>query len=630
MKSYEFINENMDHDKDGRAVAELRAALVAHKSKLQSADDDQVYDIIDRIMTRIARSHSISGQKLHDMWVDKYKQIPDTWVMNEAFDQPYRMKWEKSEHDDSYDALVRLPDGSNLSIMFNQDYDDEGEGIYSIEFWRNNSQDVTGEGDAQRIFATVLNAIQQFIKKHHPHRFYFSASKELDMDADDVEHFNPESRAKLYNRLVQRYAGAWGYRVKIQDQSDIVRYELSRLKPAVAENNTAAGITKAFNNLGDPVFANLQRVALLAMQGRQSEAAGRLQTVIKDADPAVQKKITDAVNNIKPVTINGRVADSSTLDKSKQHNDWIINTFIPWVQSLLGQQGVTEGKQPGKPVVDAILKVMPVAQEIWLHGSRATGRHRRNSDTDILVVVPDDLVGDQYLAVVRILQKLASHFDNYDIQPTKSGTNIHRIAQEEGRLLWSSKQGVAEDVPQPGESSGAPKQFGPDAKIQTRQMTVRQIISSIPGVPYYNNVVDDWDAKDYSWGVTKKTIEYATYLKEHPESLAQLPPILVLNGKFEDGAHRVSAIWLLQQRMDPKNPLWANAKLNVKFVKQDVAENFHDGKNPGRKGLSKRMGVNTKASVSSLRNTAKHSTGEKARMAHWLANMKAGRAKAKK
>jgi len=112
---------------------------------------------------------------------------------------------------------------------------------------------------------------------------------------------------------------------------------------------------------------------------------------------------------------------------------------------MRAQEFVAEGKQPGKPVVDAIQKVLPMAQEIWFHGSRATGRHRRNSDTDILVVVPDNLVGDQYLAVVRILQKLASHFDNYDIQPTKSGTNIHRIAQEEGRLLWSSKLGVAEE-----------------------------------------------------------------------------------------------------------------------------------------------------------------------------------------
>ena len=58
-----------------------------------------------------------------------------------------------------------------------------------------------------------------------------------------------------------------------------------------------------------------------------------------------------------------------------------------------------------------------------------------------------------------------------------------------------------------------------------------------------------------------------------------------------------------------------------------LLENFADGKNPGRKGLAKRSGVNTKASVSSLRNTAKHSTGEKARMAHWMANMKAGKAK---
>jgi hypothetical protein len=61
-----------------------------------------------------------------------------------------------------------------------------------------------------------------------------------------------------------------------------------------------------------------------------------------------------------------------------------------------------------------------------------------------------------------------------------------------------------------------------------------------------------------------------------------------------------------------------------------VGENFADGKKPGRKGLAKRSGVNTKASVSDLRKTAKNSSGEKQRMAHWLANMKAGRAKKNK
>jgi predicted nucleotidyltransferase len=162
---------------------------------------------------------------------------------------------------------------------------------------------------------------------------------------------------------------------------------------------------------------------------------------------------------------------------------------------------ILENNRPGKPVTDAILKVIPMAQEIWFHGSRATGKHRRNSDTDILVIVPDDLVGDQYLGVVRILQKLSAHFDNHDIQPARAGSNIHRVAQEEGHLLWSNRQ--------------------------------------------------------------------------------------------------------------------------------DVEENFADGRNPQDKGDSKRHGINTKASVSSLRKTAKQG-GRKGQLAHWLANMKSGRAKAKK
>ena len=55
-------------------------------------------------------------------------------------------------------------------------------------------------------------------------------------------------------------------------------------------------------------------------------------------------------------------------------------------------------------------------------------------------------------------------------------------------------------------------------------------------------------------------------------------------------------------------------------------ENFADGKNPQDKGDSKRHGINTKASVSSLRKTAKQG-GRKGQLAHWLANMKAGRKK---
>ena len=68
-------------------------------------------------------------------------------------------------------------------------------------------------------------------------------------------------------------------------------------------------------------------------------------------------------------------------------------------------------------------------------------------------------------------------------------------------------------------------------------------------------------------------------------------------------------------------------RYNTVTNNESVEENFADGKKPGRKGLAKRSGVNTKASVSSLRKTAKSSSGEKQRMAHWLANMKSGKKK---
>lgn len=61
---------------------------------------------------------------------------------------------------------------------------------------------------------------------------------------------------------------------------------------------------------------------------------------------------------------------------------------------------------------------------------------------------------------------------------------------------------------------------------------------------------------------------------------------------------------------------------------EGLEENFADGRNPQDKGDSKRHGINTKASVSSLRKTAKQG-GRKGQLAHWLANMKAGRAKKK-
>lgn len=127
--------------------------------------------------------------------------------------------------------------------------------------------------------------------------------------------------------------------------------------------------------------------------------------------------------------------------------------------------------------------------------------------------------------------------------------------------------------------------------------------------------------------------------KQYPEYLNSKP--IMLEGAVSD------------LEKDLKNPTSYNAidhmmtsiakkykitpkELHDKFLEKNgvipdewIKENFADGRNPQDKGDSKRYGINTKSSVSSLRKTAKQG-GRKGQLAHWLANMKAGRAKSNK
>jgi hypothetical protein len=115
-------------------------------------------------------------------------------------------------------------------------------------------------------------------------------------------------------------------------------------------------------------------------------------------------------------------------------------------------------------------------------------------------------------------------------------------------------------------------------------------------------------------------------------------PILVMvdeQGQINwilDGNHRLHKAIQSQAKTIPAklikpSDLSDKARRVFHIEEQDVAENFADGKKPGRKGLAKRVGVNCKQSVSKLRSIAKNSSGEKKRMAHWCANMKSGKKK---
>jgi hypothetical protein len=212
----------------------------------------------------------------------KRQKVDPTFNVNEAFDQPYRLKWEAGDYGD-VDAYAKLDDGNYLSIMFNKGYNQDKEEAWNVEFFRNNSQEVTGEGDQQRVFATVLSAIQKFIKKYKPNKVIFSASK----DNWAKQQQNSESRSSLYDKLIQRYARAWGFRALRADAGDKVIYELSRINKSVAEDDTmqyASEKTSAVNPYGG-LEDNQYR-------GSISEASGYIPSEKEKNDPRFKTALT--------------------------------------------------------------------------------------------------------------------------------------------------------------------------------------------------------------------------------------------------------------------------------------------------------------------------------------------------
>ena len=96
-------------------------------------------------------------------------------------------------------------------------------------------------------------------------------------------------------------------------------------------------------------------------------------------------------------------------------------------------------------------------------------------------------------------------------------------------------------------------------------------------------------------------------MKKNPNTLKNLPPINVIDGKLDDGAHRISAIYLLQNLLDPSNSLWKTVKLKTAFyTASDIKEMMGgtmnkqemDKHNANMKKLKKRLSkINSKGDM---------------------------------
>ena len=112
----------------------------------------------------------------------------------------------------------------------------------------------------------------------------------------------------------------------------------------------------------------------------------------------------------------------------------------------------------------------------------------------------------------------------------------------------------------------------------------------------------------------------------------------VENSKYSDQWKFIPHYWLEDDKGNIYDPVGQEQFIDMGFAKDlnkerytltdEVNENFADGKKPGRKGISKRVGIPKGATLTQLAKLAK-AKGEKGRMARWQLNMRRGKKKKK-
>lgn len=156
----------------------------------------------------------------------------------ESLNRPYKYSWQAFKDDRAVGSFM-LPDGwVDLEIMVSHTLSFTH--IATIIFSRNTENDdntsdenfdITGQGDAYRIFATVLKMIEEWIKK-------YGSTVDI-ITFESVKKDDPRgSRTKLYHRMAKKFTPrGWKYEKDSGNAGGkAVRFKLINLNPPPRES----------------------------------------------------------------------------------------------------------------------------------------------------------------------------------------------------------------------------------------------------------------------------------------------------------------------------------------------------------------------------------------------------------
>ena len=438
---------------------------------------------------------------------------------------------------------------------------------WDLAFSRNNKKDVTGEGDQFKIFATVIDILGVFIKQRKPSIVTFSAEK------DDGG--NTGSRSKLYSAMVKRFAAHYGYTTNetssSYDENDpgYVEYTLKRIEKNqdVKESNPFTDARMNAIKAGKTEFT---------VGGKTYKVTG---DTSDEREAVANEKLDEETGKEMLKIFRGMHHDAGMnkdMDRYIQSHDWKLGNFTP--DMFPSEEEFFDYDDPFDRVIDIDYS------------------HRVNISAPIIV---GPRFSDGKYSVI-------------------DGNHRAATAQKMGKTIQAYF---------PVEKTTEARTFAP------QQTPMQDLVNSYLFFTSFGQMGTSDGAK--SSESAEKIKEVIRALSQSHKNLQNLDKQTLEKNKNKILTHIHEmmnyAIAYFKEHLTPDNFQAKRKQINDILTKYNnlafTNENFADGKNPGRKGLAKRSGVNTRASVSDLRKTAKNSSGEKQRMAHWLANMKSGKDK---
>lgn len=607
MRATEFLNEN----KNRSAVAELKAALLAKKDQIQSATDDDVYAIIDRMMTGIARSHNISGKELHDLWVDEYKQIPDQWIMQEDVFDIYKNEKLVTER------KKRRRRNRSFGGYWYPGYGYYGSGAYGSESGDSGGggESVTEAKNSKVLFIGNDTAI---VGQEHGKQLQLSDSDAKRVQAIAERHGawyegNGMDR-KLTAGIIDDYAGSW--------DDDL-------LSPAIT------GYPAPFLYV---LFSNIKE---------NDTVEGKI-----GSNP--DSTIFDRILSTQPSTnyFPNREFDAETLQKflksvSEGPYDFVRMSQAPATESNV-RRFFTQGEQLMFPNnwtdypyrAGRVAKLVNDLRDRFL-ASRKQGVYVAGSDhlqavqqflnqSDDLVVTEDkDKNKSQQCARTKSAKCQCDSVKKItETQETVSAICVLEHSDKvKGTILFEQQSGYP-------------------------TLIVGQITGLAPGAHGFH-IHEFGDLSDGCESAGKHYnpdgVDHGDIDGGHVGDLGNITADKNGQANFRIVARRVSllgdrsvvgrAIVIhenqddLGRGGDQESLKTGNAgdrlACGVITLRNSLQENFADGKIKGksRPGRVKRAGASCSGSVTELRKRAKNASGERAKMYHWCANMKSGRKK---